>query len=91
MTHFRVAVCQAASVGFDAGKSVERLAAMTETAASNGARIAVFPEAFIGGYPKRLDYGVKVGLGLASKKWRAPATIKKKKEVLYGYSIYKRL
>lgn len=62
MAHFRVAVCQSASAGFDAGKSVERLAAMAETAASNGARIAVFPEAFIGGYPKRLDYGVKVGL-----------------------------
>lgn len=62
MGDFRVAVCQSASVRFDADKSVERLPAVAETAASRGARIAVFPEAFIGGYPKQLDYGVKVGL-----------------------------
>jgi len=37
------------------------------------------------------DHPRIVVFGLASKEWRAPATIKKKKEVLYGYSIYKRL
>jgi nitrilase len=58
---FKVAVVQAASVGFDAGASLEKLADLSAEAAAKGARLAVFPEAFIGGYPKGLDFGATIG------------------------------
>ena len=59
MSTVRVAVVQAGSILFDTGASiakVERL--LNETA---GARLVVFPEAFIGGYPKGQDFGARVG------------------------------
>ena len=31
-------------------------------AALRGAKLVVFPEAFVGGYPKGLDFGVRVGM-----------------------------
>jgi nitrilase len=55
------AVVQAASVGFDRIGSLRKLRALTRDAACEGARLAVFPEAFIGGYPRGLDFGAVVG------------------------------
>src|SRR5579883_706604 len=54
-----VAVVQAGGVLFDAAAAVakaERL--LAETA---GAQLVVFPEAFVGGYPKGEDFGARVG------------------------------
>jgi len=45
------AVVQAAAVPFDTPASVEKAARLIGEAASQGAKLAVFPEAFIGGYP----------------------------------------
>lgn len=58
----RVAVVQAAPVLGDAGRTVARLAELTAEAAGRGARLVVFPEAFVGGYPKGHDFGVVVGM-----------------------------
>jgi nitrilase len=58
----RVAVVQAAPVLFDARKSLQKLADLTADAATQGAELVVFPEAFIAGYPKGHDFGVSVGL-----------------------------
>jgi nitrilase len=58
----RVAVVQAAPVLFDAERSIQKLADLTSNAASRGARLVVFPEAFVAGYPKGHDFGVSVGL-----------------------------
>lgn len=41
---------------------MDRLRRHTAQAASEGAKLVVFPEAFVGGYPKGLDFGAKVGL-----------------------------
>jgi nitrilase len=57
----RVAVVQAGSIGFDAGATVEKLIRLLDEAAAAGAELAVFPEAFIGGYPKGLTFGAPVG------------------------------
>ena len=57
----RVAVVQAAPVLFDAQQSLQKLADLTADAASGGAELVVFPEAFIAGYPKGHDFGVSVG------------------------------
>jgi hypothetical protein len=58
----RVTVVQAAPVMFDARQSIRKLAELTADAARSGAKLVVFPEAFISGYPKGHDFGVSVGL-----------------------------
>src|SRR6476661_3937935 len=58
----RVAVVQAAPVLFDARKSLRKLADLTADAARLGAKLVVFPEAFVAGYPKGHDFGVSVGV-----------------------------
>ncbi len=58
----RVAVVQAAPVLFDSRRSLDKLADLAADAARQGAQLAVFPEAFVGGYPKGHDFGVSVGI-----------------------------
>lgn len=57
----RVAVVQAGSVPFDAQACVDKAVRLVGEAAAVGAKVIVFPEAFIAGYPKGLDYGLVVG------------------------------
>ena len=52
---------QAAPVVFDRDATIERVRALTAEAASKGARLVVFPEAFVSAYPKGLDFGARVG------------------------------
>src|SRR4051812_50089892 len=56
-----VAVVQAAPVLFDTPRSLQKLADFAADAARKGAELVVFPEAFIGGYPKGHDFGVSLG------------------------------
>lgn len=58
----RVAVVQAAPVMFDTQRSLQKLADLNDTAARQGTKLVVFPEAFIAGYPKGHDFGVSVGI-----------------------------
>jgi nitrilase len=60
-TDVRVAVVQAASVPFNTTACIQKAVALIENAASTGAKVIVFPEAFITGYPKGLNYGLVVG------------------------------
>jgi nitrilase len=62
MNPFRAAVVQAGSVLFDTQRSLDKLADLTADAARRGAKLVVFPEAFIGGYPKGLDFGARLGM-----------------------------
>src|SRR5690348_7622139 len=57
----RVAVVQAGSILFDTAASIAKAEALIAEAAVKGAKHAVFPEAFIGGYPKGADFGARVG------------------------------
>src|SRR5690349_544899 len=57
----RVAVVQAGAVLFDSDASIVKAEGLIAQAASGGARLVVFPEAFIGGYPKGEDFGARVG------------------------------
>ena len=52
MQGFLAAVIQTASAGFDVARSIDKLAGLISEAAAKGAKLAVLPEAFIGGYPK---------------------------------------
>jgi len=56
-----VAVVQAASVAFDRKRTLEKAVDLTRDAAKAGARLVLFPEAFISGYPRGLDFGAVVG------------------------------
>ncbi len=57
----RVAVVQAGSVLFDTPATMNKLHGLAAEAADQGAGLAVFPEAFVGGYPKGIDFGARVG------------------------------
>jgi nitrilase len=57
----RVAVVQDAPVLFDMQATLERLERLTAEAVAGGARLVLFPEAFIGGYPQGLAFGAVVG------------------------------
>ena len=59
---FRAAVVQAAPLAFDPAASADKAAGLIRTAAQGGARLIVFPEAFLGGYPKGNDFGAPVGV-----------------------------
>src|SRR5262245_8003574 len=56
------AVVQAAPVVFDLGRTLDKLTQLTADVARRGASLVVFPEAFVSGYPKGLDFGARVGL-----------------------------
>ncbi len=56
------AVVQAGTVLFDKGRTLEKLADLVRDAAAAKAKLIVFPEAFVGGYPKGLDFGVRLGM-----------------------------
>lgn len=57
----KAAVVQAAPVMFDTDATLAKLARLAREAAGQGAQLVVFPEAFVGGYPKGLDFGARLG------------------------------
>jgi len=56
-----VAVVQDAPVVFDREATLEKVKSLTGQAAGTGARLVLFPEAFVSAYPKGLDFGARVG------------------------------
>jgi len=61
MSTIRAAVVQAGPVAFDRDATLEKAASLVAAAAERGAQLVVFPEAFVSGYPKGLDFGARVG------------------------------
>src|SRR5215470_10327133 len=57
----RVAVVQAAPIAFDRERTIDKLHRLTGEAAQQGARLVLFPEAFVSAYPRGLDFGAVVG------------------------------
>jgi len=58
---FKVAVVQAAPVVFDLERTLAKTQSLVADAAAQGARLVVFPEAFLSGYPRGLDFGAVFG------------------------------
>ena len=58
----KAAVVQAGPVLFDTPKTIAKLADRAREAAGLGADLVVFPEAFVGGYPKGSDFGARLGM-----------------------------
>ncbi|MET9319454.1 nitrilase-related carbon-nitrogen hydrolase [Streptomyces sp. NPDC003038] len=61
MTYVTAAVVQAGSSLFDTPRTLTKAQDLISDAARQGAGVIVLPEAFLGGYPKGLDFGVTVG------------------------------
>ena len=57
----RVAVVQAAPVAFDEARTLQKASDLAADAARRGARLTLFPEAFVPAYPRGLDFGATVG------------------------------
>lgn len=57
----RVGVAQVGSKLFDTPGTMARLREVVADAHTQQVEFLVFPEAFIGGYPKGLDFGARVG------------------------------
>ncbi|GGD67010.1 carbon-nitrogen hydrolase family protein [Paenibacillus nasutitermitis] len=57
----RIAVVQAAPVLFDKESALEKVADYAAQARNEGARLLVFPEVFVSGYPRGLTFGARVG------------------------------
>ena len=57
----RVAVVQAASVVFDLTATLANVRKLAGEAAAAGARLVLFPEAFVSGYPRGISFGAVVG------------------------------
>jgi Predicted amidohydrolase len=62
MTPFIAAVVQNAPVVFDAAATLSKVDDLASDAARTGAKLVVFPEAFVSAYPKGLDFGARVGM-----------------------------
>lgn len=62
MTHFKAAVVQAGSVPFDAGACVSKACELLAEVSAKGAKLAVFPEAFVSAYPKGSNFGAWIGM-----------------------------
>jgi nitrilase len=67
MPRLTVAVVQAGTEGADTDATLAKAERMIAECGRRGAKVAVFPEAFIGGYPKGADFQICVGM-------RRPAT-----------------
>lgn len=57
----KVAVVQAGGILFDLEASLQKMRTWLDEAAGAGAQLILFPEAFLGGYPRGLGFGTVVG------------------------------
>jgi nitrilase len=57
----KVAVVQAGSILFDTDATLAKAERLIAEASAGSTRLVVFPEAFVGGYPKGADFGARVG------------------------------
>ncbi|SHH19139.1 carbon-nitrogen hydrolase family protein [Pollutimonas bauzanensis] len=66
MSQFLAAVVQASPIAGDTQASVEKAAKLIAECGRKGVDVAVFPEAFIGGYPKGANFEIAVGMRTAA-------------------------
>lgn len=61
LDRFKVAVVQASPIVFDRDRTLAKVDALAAEAAGRGARLVLFPEAFVSAYPRGLDFGAVIG------------------------------
>ncbi|XP_054811288.1 bifunctional nitrilase/nitrile hydratase NIT4A [Prosopis cineraria] len=60
-TTVRATVVQASTIFYDTPATLDKAERLLAEAASHGSQLVVFPEAFVGGYPRGSSFGVAVG------------------------------
>ncbi|KAK4255275.1 hypothetical protein QN277_008291 [Acacia crassicarpa] len=60
-TTVRATVVQASTIFYDTPATLDKAERLLAEAASHGSQLVVFPEAFVGGYPRGSNFGVCVG------------------------------
>ncbi|MQL97014.1 hypothetical protein Taro_029696 [Colocasia esculenta] len=60
-TTVRATVVQASTIFYDTPATMDKAERLIADAAGYGSQLVVFPEAFIGGYPRGLNFGVTIG------------------------------
>ena len=58
---FKAAVVQDSSVVFNLKATINKIDTLVKKASTKGARLVVFPEAFVSSYPKGMDFGARIG------------------------------
>ena len=61
MDKYRVAAVQDSPIVFDREATLEKVRELAGKAAQSGAKLVLFPEAFVSAYPKGLDFGARIG------------------------------
>ena len=61
MKTVRAAVVQSAPVVFDREQTLKKACELIADATAWAAELIVFPEAYVSGYPRGLDFGVRIG------------------------------
>lgn len=61
MQFLKACVVQAAAIGGNTAATVDKAVSLIAECATRGAQLVVFPEAFIGGYPKGASFGIFIG------------------------------
>nr|AOR51695.1 nitrilase [Phaffia rhodozyma] len=57
----KVSVAQCGTAGYDVDKTLDRMEGYVQEAKAVGSQLVLFPEAFVGGYPKFESFGAVVG------------------------------
>ncbi|KDP24028.1 hypothetical protein JCGZ_26722 [Jatropha curcas] len=57
----RATVVQASTVFYDTAATLDKAERLLAEAAGHGSQLVVFPEAFVGGYPRGSNFGVSIG------------------------------
>ena len=78
METIRVAVVQAGAVVFDADATLKKLHRLALDAGRQGAKLAVFPEAFVSAYPKGLDFGARLADALTGRPRGVPPLLRQR-------------
>lgn len=61
MSTLKVAVVQAAPIPGDTPATIEKVASLIANGGRTGVQLMVFPEAFVGGYPKGANFDIHIG------------------------------
>lgn len=95
MDKLEACVVQTATIGGDTAATVAKAVTLIEECAKRGAQLAVFPEAFIGGYPKGASFDISIGVRTLNGRdeyvayWETAIDVPGKETAIIGNAVRK--
>ncbi len=95
MNKLEACVVQAATIGADTAATVAKAVGLIGECAKRGAQVVVFPEAFIGGYPKGASFDISIGVRTLQGRdeyvayWESAIDVPGKETALIGNAVRK--